>query len=186
MMRNSEVLRYFFLVIAIAMLTLSPVFLLTAPLFVANTLYHRVGTWYVFVSGTSYGVYAVGYLFLFLAAVIIFILNIKKSSIGIGVICVILSAISFVFASQEHTSLADDSISYREIFTTERHIYAWNEIEKVVYTRVPRSQGFSEYEFFFNDGNSMKLTENGIVKQFRDSLYNRLSSEGLKIEEIRR
>ena len=182
MLRDYEALRYIFLIIAIGLLALSPIFLLTAPLLVANTLYHEAGLWYVFVSGTSYAVYGVGLLFLFLAAVIIFILNIKKSSIVIGVLCVLLSGISFVVASQEYTSLADDSISYREIFTKENHVYPWSEIEKVTYTKVPSNEGSPEYEFYFKDGNRMKLAENDLVRQYRISMDNRLKSEGIEIE----
>lgn len=181
MKKNYET-RHIFMAIAIGILLLAPVFILLMPLFVANTLYYTPRNWYVFVSGTSYFVYSIGFMFLFLSAMILFLLASRKSSIYISIACLLLGGVSFYVASQNYIAIGDASISYRETFSKVNHSYPWSEIERVIYNRVPRSEGFSEYEFYFNDGNNMILPENGIVKGLRDSIYNRLSYENIKVE----
>lgn len=181
MIKNYET-RHIFLVMAIGILLLAPILILILPLFVANTLYFTPGNWYVFVEGKSYIVYSVGFLFLFLSAMILFLLAGRKSSIYVCIICIVMSVFSFYIATQNYIALGDTSISYREIFSKTNHSYSWSEIERVVYNRVPSSEGFSEYEFHFNDGNTMILVENGIVKGLKDGIYSRLSNEKIKVE----
>ena len=68
------------------------------------------------------------------------------------------------------------------MFTTESHTYSWSEIDRVVFHQVYNSEGFSEYEFHFKDGNELILVENGIVRGLRDSIVNRLNAEDITIE----
>ena len=180
-MRGYET-RHLFMAVAIALLLLSPVFILLAPLFIANTLYHTPESWYVFVSGMSYLVYGIGCFFLVLAVFMLFLLAGQKFSIIVSLALLILSGASFYIAAQNYTSLADDSIAYRTIFSKEQHVYAWGEVERVVYKHAPNADTFAEYEFHFNDGNKMTLTENGIVRGLRDGIRNRLRQENIKIE----
>jgi hypothetical protein len=183
-MRNYET-RHIFMVLAFAILLLSPLFVLLLPSFVANSLYITTETWYVFVSGTSYIVYSVGFLFIFLSLLIIFLLNRSKTSLYISLVCILLAGASFYVAAQNYTSLAYDSISYREIFTKEKHTYAWDEIEKVVYNEVPRDENFSNYEFYFNDGEKLILVENGLVEALRGFIKSSLTNKGIQMEIIR-
>lgn len=177
--------RHTFMAVALVILLLSPLLILLLPSFVANSLHHTVGNWYVFVTGASYIGYSIGFLFLFLSALIIFLLNRSKISLGISAICILLSGVSFFIAAQCYTSLADNSISYSEIFSKEKHTYSWDEIEKVVYNEVPRNEGFPKYEFYFKDGGKIILAENGVVESLKDFIRNRLSNEGIQIEVIR-
>lgn len=170
------------LFMAVALLLLSPVFILLVPLFIANTLSHTLESWYVFVSGMNYLVYDLGSLFLVLAVFTLFILAGRKFSIVVSLSFLILSGVSFYIAAQSYTSLADNSIAYREIFSKEQHAYAWSEIERVAYTQAPNADTFAEYEFYFNDGNKMTLIENGIVRGLRDGIRNRLRQENVQIE----
>lgn len=176
--------RHIFMILAIAILLLSPVFVLLGPLFIANTLYHTSGNWYVFVSGASYIVYSVGCLLLFFSALILCLLDSSKPAIYMGIVSLILGGFSFVIAAQNYTNLADESISYRDIFSKEQHTYSWDEIERVVYKRIPRSKGFPKYEFHFTDGNKVILAENGIVERFRETIESRLGQEGIEVEKV--
>ena len=175
-------MKHIFMAIAICIAVVSPVFILLLPTFVANTLYHTPDSWYIFVSGKSYGVYSLGFLFLALSPLVLFLLAGRKFSIIISLVCLLVSGLSFYTASQNYTSLAANSISYRELFKTEQHSYAWSEIDRVIYHQVKDSEGFSEYEFHFKDGNELTLVENGVVSGMRTSIRNRLKTEDITIE----
>lgn len=177
-------MKHIFMAIAICILVVSPIFIFLLPTFVANTLYHTPDNWYVFVSGKSYGVYSIGFLFLTLSPLALFLLadRNRKYSILTSIAFLLLSGLSFYVASLNYTSLATDSISYREMFTTENHSYSWSEIDQVIFHRAQEDEGFSEYEFRFNDGNELTLVENGTVRGLRDSIVNRLNAEDITIE----
>ncbi|SET16915.1 hypothetical protein SAMN05216389_106142 [Oceanobacillus limi] len=176
--------RHLFMAVAIAILFLSPVLLLLLPSFVANSLHNTDGSWFVFVPGGSYAVYGVGALFLIFAALLPFLLRIKKSSLLLAFICAILSVICFHIASQAYTSISDQSISYRYLFTSEEHQYSWDEIDRVVYNRIPKEEGFSDYEFYFSDGAKLQLKENGQLAELKSTIYKRLRKEEIRVEEV--
>jgi ABC-type transport system involved in multi-copper enzyme maturation permease subunit len=174
--------RHIFMAIAICIAVISPVLILVLPTFIANTLYHTPDNWYVLIAGKTYGVYSIGFLFLTLSPLALFLLAGRKFSVLISIAFLVLSALTFYVASLNYTSLATNSISYREMFTTENHTYSWSEIDRVVFHRMHEDEGFSEYEFYFNDGNEMTLVENSIVSGLRDSIVNRLNAEDIAIE----
>ncbi len=156
--------------IAIVVLLISPILLLITPSIVADSLYYSPDNWDVIVPGEGYVLYVIAFLLLVLSPAILFFLDINKTSIIFSIILILASGFSFYFASATFTALSNDSISYRTLFATEKHIYNWDEIEKAVYyDRLP-GDGFSNYEFIFNDGNSMKLTETGHVKEHSSSI----------------
>ena len=166
MLKNYEA-RHIFMAIAIVILVISPVFMLLFPAFMANTLYHTAEDWHIFVPGVGYLFYGIGFLFLVLSPAIIFILNIGRKSLIFGLVFLILSSLSFYIASGPYTSLTSESISYRVLFSTEKHAYSWDEVEKAIYYEIPSDEGFSKYEFFFSDGTSMELSENGHIAELR-------------------
>jgi ABC-type transport system involved in multi-copper enzyme maturation permease subunit len=174
--------RHIFMAIAICIAVISPVLILVLPTFIANTLYHTPDNWYIFVAGKTYGVYSIGFLFLTLSPFALFLLAGRKFSVLISIAFLLLSGLTFYVASLNYTSLATNSISYREMFTTENHTYSWSEIDRVIFNRMHEEDGFSEYEFHFNDGNEMTLVENSIVSGLRDSIVNRLNAEDIAIE----
>ncbi|WP_172370353.1 hypothetical protein [Sporosarcina jiandibaonis] len=174
--------KHIFMAIAICIAVISPVIILVLPTFVANTLYHTPDNWYIFVAGKTYGVYSIGFLFLTLSPLALFLLAERKFPVLVSIAFLLLSGLTFYVASLNYTSLSTDSISYREMFTTEKHTYSWNEIDRVIFNRVHSDEGFSEYEFHFNDGNELILVENGIVSRLRNSIVNRLNAEDITIE----
>ena len=101
-MRGYET-RHLFMAVAIALLLLSPVFILLAPLFIANTLYHTPESWYVFVSGMSYLVYGIGCFFLVLAVFMLFLLAGQKFSIIVSLALLIrLAGVSLYCRTKLH------------------------------------------------------------------------------------
>lgn len=179
--RNYET-RHIFMAIAIVILLISPILLLIAPSLVANTLYHSADNWHVFVPGMGYVLYGVGFFLLVLSPAIIFLLDIRKKSIVYSFIIVLLSGLSFYFASSLYISFSNDSISYGTLFPNEQNTYLWDEVERAVYYGIPPEEGFSKYEFFFNDGKDMKLTENGYVKTMRDGIFSKVNVEIIWVE----
>lgn len=169
MLKNDEN-RHVFMAIAIVILVISPVFILLFPPFIANTLYHTGADWHIFVPGVAYLFYGIAFLFLALSPGIIFILDITKKSIVFGMFFLLLSGISFYIASGPYISLTNDAISYRAIFSAEKHTHLWDDVEKANYYEVPSDEGFSKYEFFFNDGTSLELPENGHITLLRGQI----------------
>ena len=174
--------RHIFMAIAICIAVVSPVIIFVLPTFVANTLYHTPDNWYIFVAGKTYGVYSIGFLFLTLSPFALFLLAGRKFSVLISIAFLVLSGLTFYVASLNYTSLSANSISYREMFTTENHSYSWSEIDRVIFNRAYEDEEFSKYEFHFNDGNELTLVENGVVRGLRDSIVNRLNAEDITIE----
>ena len=100
-----------------------------------------------------------------------------------SIVFLLASGTSFYFASATFIALSDDSISYRTLFSQEKHTYHWDEIEKsFYYDRLP-GDGYPTYEFFFTDGNSMTLTENGHVKELSGGIRGRAIVEYVRAEE---
>jgi hypothetical protein len=169
--------------IAIVVLLISPILLLIIPSAVADTLYFSPDNWGVIVPGEGYVAYIIAFLFLLLAPAILFFLDIKWISIIFSIIFVLASSVSFYYAALTYTALSNDSISFRTLFSHEKHTYPWEEVEKAFYyDRLP-GDGFPEFEFFFLDGNSMKLTENGHVKELSGGIRSMANVEYIGAEK---
>ncbi|MFD2045404.1 hypothetical protein ACFSTA_17100 [Ornithinibacillus salinisoli] len=181
-MYQSYTVRHIFMAISISILFIGPILLLLIPSFVANSVHNTTGSWLVIVPGVSYLIYGIGLVLLFLAALFPFLLNISKSSILISIVCVILSGVTFTLAAKPFTSLATDSISFQTHIHTEKHTYGWDEIESTVYNQIPIEEGYSDYVFYFSDGNQIKITENGLILPLKNQIYKRLEMEGIKVE----
>lgn len=149
--------------LSFVVLLLSPIFVFVLPPFIAEGLYFSPENWYVFVSGASYLMYSVGFLFLLLSLFVLFLLNMRKISFFISLVCVFLAGLSFYVAAQNYTSLGYDSIAYREIFLKEERIYPWSEVERAVYIEVPDQESPPEYEFYFTDGEKLTVIENDTI-----------------------
>ncbi|QUW22856.1 hypothetical protein JSQ81_04555 [Sporosarcina sp. Marseille-Q4063] len=174
--------RHVFMAIAIVILLISPILLLIIPSAVADTLYYSPNNWGVIVPGEGYVAYIIAFIFLLLASAILFFLDLKKNSIILSIIFVLASVVSFYLASSTYTVLSNESISYRTLFSKEKHTYNWDEIEKAFYyDRIP-GDGFPKFEFIFIDGNSMKLTETGHVKELSGGIRSMANVEYIGVD----
>lgn len=182
MMRNYEP-RHIVLAIAIMILVISPIVLLVLPTAVIKTLYHSPSQLVVYVTGASYLVYGAGLLFFSLSIFVIFLLWGKKSVIFVSMICLILSGSSFYIAAQHYISIDQDGLAYQLLFSSEEHIYRWDEIETAVYYHDEDEEVASTYEFIFHDGKSVKLPENAYLGEYKNFVNNLLKDEGIEIEE---
>jgi hypothetical protein len=169
--------------IGLFILFFSPVLLLCVPEMVANSVHYTEKLWYVFTPGVNFAVYAIGFLFLFLAMMILFLLDIKRISIIISIIFVLSGMGSFYVASQSYKSLSDHSISFSPLFSFKDYTYSWKEI-KSVYSIDYTSEGYSEFKFVFTDGNSMSLRYNKYLWAQRPRIDQKLDEMHVAIKFV--
>ena len=68
------------------------------------------------------------------------------------------------------------------LFSKEKHTYTWDEVEKANYYEIPSDEGFSKYEFFFVDGTSIELSENGHIGLLREHIRLKVPVESIRVE----
>ncbi|WP_047986157.1 hypothetical protein [Ornithinibacillus californiensis] len=172
--------RHFFMAIGIGILFISPILLLLIPSFIVNSLYLEPGTWVVIAPSTSYWLYGIGCLLLSIACFIMYLFNVRKLPVFIGIILIIVGAFFLLIGTKPFIAVSDQGISIRES-TSEINFYAWNEIDHINYYDIPRSEGFDTYEFHFQDGNSIQLAENGLLSSYRLHFFNIFQEENLTL-----
>ncbi|WOV82968.1 hypothetical protein PGH26_08425 [Sporosarcina jeotgali] len=172
------------MVIGIALLLLAPAAIFLLPNFVANSIYFKTGSWFIFVSGGVYLVYTVAFLLLIAAFFVLFIMYMNKKSILISLGLIVLAGVSFYIASLNYTMLSDDRITYRPLLSFQSHSYAWGEVDEAVYKSVPADDGKSEFDFKFKDDVTLTLTVNRLFMKFLSPIENRLSHEGVEMDKI--
>lgn len=174
--------RHIFMALGVGLVFLSPVLLLLIPSFIANSIHHTSGSWHVLIPKEGYITYGVAFILLCLAPFIVFIYDMKKNSIIIALTLVFLSGVFFFLASFHFISIGSQSLLYREGFFEEEYLYSWDDIKKAEYAEVPRTDGFSTYNIFFEDGNAVSLKENGIVRNYRRAIYAKLNERNIAVE----
>ncbi|MFC5603697.1 hypothetical protein [Sporosarcina koreensis] len=178
-MKNYEV-RHIFMAIGLGILVISPFLLLPLPTFVATNIHDPQG-WVVILPGKAYLLYAFGFLFLSASALILFVLNLSKAAKIGSIASLLFSAFFFVSAIQIYTSLSGESISFRESLWSDRHSYAWEEVEKVHFNLA--ADGFPKYEFYFKDGNELTFSENGHIRMWRTAIEGELKKHEIEFEK---
>ncbi|SES67353.1 hypothetical protein SAMN05216389_101353 [Oceanobacillus limi] len=168
--------RHIYLAIGICIAIFSPILLIFVPQTVAQILYYSDDTWYVFTSGENFSVFGAGFFFLFFW-------DIRKKSIVLSVVCLLLGLFCFVVASLSYKSLSDDSISYRSLLTLEVSTYSWEELDSIIYEE-NGDDGNATYQLLFTDGNSMSLKNDGHFKAIRYKFYNKLDEINKILETV--
>lgn len=173
--------KHIFLAIAICIGISAPVFLVFVPQVIANILYQTRAIWHMYVPGNVYWVYGIGFLLLFLAVFLPYVLNVNKISIVIAILFVPLSMFLFYAGSQAFQSLSDDEITYREIFSSDTHTYQWEDLQDIQY--ITPEKGPPTYEFVFQDGNTLTFRENGYLKSTQLRIIHKARAIGIDIEK---
>lgn len=164
---------------------LSPVFLIIVPLAVVYTLYDKRGIWLSYVPGENYTAFGVGVFFLVLACVLLWLFDLRKWTISVGILCLLLCGFTFYVASLSYVTLSDDEISYRKLFSKEKQIYEWKELEKLLYyEKLPEDKETSYYEFLFKDGEMLTMKQNSFVKDIQGSLNSKVRGLGIPLVYI--
>jgi len=125
--------------------------------------------------------FAIGFFLLFLSSLTLFFLDIKKMSIFISVLLVLISIGCFMMAALPYKTLGDEGISFKEFMSTDVYTYSWEEVEKI--NRIDmEDKGFYDYEFLFTDGNKMSISYNGYFREILGKLGNQIAV--IKIEVV--
>ncbi|WP_251661694.1 hypothetical protein [Sporosarcina aquimarina] len=172
------------MVIGISLLLLTPFFVFLLPNFIANSIYFESGSWFIFVSGGVYTVYAVAFVFLIAASFVLYAMYMSKKSILISIGLTILAGLSFYIASLNYTMLSDDGITYRPLLSFQTHSYTWSDVDEAVFRSVPADDGKSEFDFKFSDDIKLTLNMNRLFMKFLPPIENRLAHEGVEVEKI--
>lgn len=180
-MSNQFGKRHVFMVISLLMLVTTPFLVFLLPNWNANNLYHTPSNWYVFVEGSTYGMYAVGFVLLVVGSAVLAVLDCSRKAIYIAILCVVLAGSFFYVAGRQYIALADDSIRFRDMFS-KGYSYQWSEVERVQYNKYPAENEFPNYVFHFTDGHSLNLIENRQLSAMRESVKHRLKMEGIAID----
>lgn len=162
---------HIFMAIGACIFLTSPIFLLVIPLIVVSTIYYDRNAWVTYVPSVNYLIFGIGLFFLILACVLIWLLDVKKLTISLGIICVFLSGYMFYGASLSYVTITDEEIVYRKPFSQEKHLYEWDELDKLLYyEKLPEDDGLSYYEFYFKDKKMLSIKQNGPVASIQSSL----------------
>lgn len=172
------------MVIGISLLLLAPFTVFLLPNFIANSLYFKSGSWFVFVTFGVYAVYAAAFVLLIAAAFVLYLMHISKKSIFVSVMLTLLAAAVFYIASLNFTMLTDDGITYRPLLSFQTHSYSWSEVDEAVFRSIPAKDGNSEFDFKFKDDVVLTLTTNRLFMKFLPPIENRLGYEGIEVEKI--
>ncbi|MDW0109672.1 hypothetical protein [Sporosarcina aquimarina] len=172
------------MVIGIALLLLSPVLVFLLPNFVANTLYFKTGSWFIFVSGGVYMIYTIGMVLLIAVFFVLYVLNLSKKAYYISAGLALMAVLTFYIASLNYTMLSDDEIVYRPLFSFETHSYNWSDVEKAKFRSIHADDGTSQFDVTFNDGEKLTFTVNRLFSKFLNPVESRLSYEGVEVEKI--
>jgi uncharacterized protein YacL len=168
--------RHIFMAIAIGILALSPFLLVMLPLPLANMKYKTSMTWVVTVPQITYLFYGIGLFLLFLSFFTLFLLSLSKISKLISCASLIVSILFIAHGSQQFTALSGEAILFKETVWEGTQSYTWDEIEKVNYFENRMSGDFPIFEFYFTDGNMLRLQENRFVQPWYRPITEKLES----------
>ncbi|MBK3494202.1 hypothetical protein JFL43_04890 [Viridibacillus sp. YIM B01967] len=177
--------RHIFMVLAICTFLISPLFVLLVPLAVVHTIHYQYGVFLVYAPSVNYWVIGVGWFFVFLAFLLLFLLDVKKLSIVLSIICIIASGIVSFGGSTSYIKMTSDDISFRGIFAKENNIYGWDEVKKLIYYEMePEDKEASYYEFYFKDGQMLTIKENGHVAEAQRTFFSLVQDEGVEVQYV--
>lgn len=175
--------RHVYMAIGIVTALFSPIFLTFVPQTVAEIIHYQKGVWEVLIPNENFIAFGVGFFLIFLACMILFILDIQKYSIILSTTLTLLSFVCFFIASQSHVTLSDDTISYTPFYSIKDYSYTWDEVEKII--RIDyKSEDKIEYEFSFIDGNHMVIQNNDYLSSIWRQLRKKVGEMNIEIEAI--
>jgi len=175
--------RHICLAIGIVIAIFSLILLIFIPQTIADIVHYSSGVWQVFVPKENFLVYAIGFFLLFLAPMILFIMDIKKISILLSISFLLLSFIPFYISSQSYIIFADDSITISPILSSKVNRYSWNEVSGITYNKAKKGE-MSDYEFLFQDGSTLTLEDNLYFGTVRNALDLKLKEINLIIKRV--
>lgn len=175
--------RHLFLAASIIIAIFGPIFYFFLPQTVGDILHHTKDVWFVYTPKENFTMFAIGFVLLFIATFLIFLLDIKKISIILGSLVLCMGLAVFFFASQSFLSLGDKTIAFSSLTTLEKYTYSWEAVDKMIHYR-SEDGFFSEYEFVFKDGNRTKVKNDAYFREKSFKFEEKLSETKLNVELV--
>ncbi|WP_223703097.1 hypothetical protein [Sutcliffiella deserti] len=145
--------KHLFIMSAIGVLILAPIFIFTGPFIFQGILFDSVNVWLLQTPAQAYWLFAASAtvlaLFLFIAYFF------TRFAIWITVFGVILSGVLFTMGTFTFKSLSTEQIAWSDPFSFESHKYSWEEVEEVIVVSPPTEEEKHTMEFYFKDGNEV-------------------------------
>lgn len=184
-MRREYNIKHIFLVIAACAVLFSPIYILLMPSIVADTIYYDRESWLIYVPSINYWIFGISLFTFALCFILLGLLKSWKISIPTALIAFTVSLFTFYYASLSHISFNGDQISYRKMFSTEKEIYQWEELNKVSYYMVENnSEDLPYYKFYFHNGEMFTIKENTYVLEAASSIRWRVKEAEVPIEHV--
>lgn len=161
------------------LLGLFPPLMFFGPKIVAMTFHETPSTLFVQMPKSSYIMYGVGLLMLSVTLLLQYALKLSTKAKVVGSILFLLAIFCLADGSQRFNRMGLDSLIFKESLMSQKHEYAWEDIEKVVYWEVPK-EGWPKYDFHFKDGNLMILSDSEIVKGWRNIIERKLNESEIE------
>lgn len=172
--------KHIFLTFAVLIAVFAPIFYFFFPQTIADILHNKNGVWFVSVPSEAFTAFLIGSALLIIASLVLFILDIRKLSIIISGLFLSLAIGSFFLSSQAYLTLSDENISYSSLFSLEKNTYSWDEVTEVIHFRTELGD-ISEYEFVFNDQNTVRIDDTSYFKAKAYNFGKKLATENLTI-----
>lgn len=174
--------RHIFMAIGISLLLFSPILWLIAPIVVTETIYYERDSWLTYVYPKSLQLYGVAIALVVIAPVLLWLVDVKKWTIGLASALIVLSGVCFYGAGLGYFQLREETVAYRLPFEKELKTYDWAEVAEVTYhIRPAESEEPSWYTFTFTDGSQTEINETRIVTQAQGKLNSRVRALGIPL-----
>ncbi|MFC4354012.1 hypothetical protein ACFO0S_02880 [Chryseomicrobium palamuruense] len=174
--------RHIFMAIGISLLLFSPILWLIAPILVTETIYYERDSWLTYVYPKSLQLYGVAIALVVIAPVLLWLVDVKKWTIGLASALIVISGVCFYGAGLGYFQLREETVAYRLPFEKELKTYDWAEVAEVIYhIRPAESEEPSWYTFTFTDGSQTEINETRIVTQAQGKLNSRVRTLGIPL-----
>lgn len=180
-MNKSYQNKHVYLAIAVVIAVFSPILYFFLPQTLADIFHNREGVWFVSVPEVNFKIFAVGFGLLFISSFILFLLDVRKLSVSISIVFLLLAAGTFYIASQSYILLSDENITYNPFLKFERETYSWDEVERVIHHRTEMGD-ISNYEFVFEDGKSVIIEDSSYFRNRSFKFNKRLAESNLSVD----
>ena len=133
----------------------------------------------------NYWVFGFGLAILVLCCAILFIGNLKKWTIFVGIIFTTLACFLFYGSAMSFIVFADEGITYRGVFETEKKMIGWDDITHVVLEEVdPSKSGTSTFTFTLKNSEELSFIENSNISSIRGSMRAKFQQYNIPMEHI--
>ncbi|WP_078382412.1 hypothetical protein [Sutcliffiella halmapala] len=150
--------KHLFIMSAIGLLILMPLFLLTGPFIFQGILFDDPSVWLIQTPTQSYWLYAIS---IFLLALSLFLSYFyTKFSIFITILGIILAGVFFTMGTFTFKSLSTEEITWGEPLAFKTHVYSWEDVKEVILVSPPNKEEKHTMVFYFKDGNEVTFIRN--------------------------